>query len=124
VHELAIAESIVAIAERHAEGRRVTSVELKVGHLRQVVPSALTFAFELLTEGTVLAGAELIVEEVPAAGECRVCGARSELPAFPFTCAVCGSADLELTAGEELVVQAVEVESLQPVTTNGGTSNG
>ena len=40
MHELAIAESIVGIGGRHANGRRVTKVHLKVGHLRQVVPSA------------------------------------------------------------------------------------
>ncbi|MDP8949085.1 MAG: hydrogenase maturation nickel metallochaperone HypA [Actinomycetota bacterium] len=40
MHELAIAESIVGISGRHANGRRVTKVYLKVGHLRQVVPSA------------------------------------------------------------------------------------
>ena len=48
MHELAIAESIVQIASRHAKGRRVTKVQLKVGHLRQVVPSALAFSFELV----------------------------------------------------------------------------
>ena len=48
MHELAIAHSVVAIAERHAAGRRVRAVELRVGHLRQVVPSSLTFAFDLL----------------------------------------------------------------------------
>ena len=57
MHELAIAQSVVAIADRHADGRRVASVQLKVGHLRQVVPSALTFAFELVAEGTALEGA-------------------------------------------------------------------
>jgi len=40
LHQLAIAESIVGISGRHATGRRVAKVYLKVGHLRQVVPSA------------------------------------------------------------------------------------
>ncbi|MGZ8697918.1 MAG: hydrogenase/urease maturation nickel metallochaperone HypA, partial [Gaiellaceae bacterium] len=38
MHELSIAEAIVTIAEEHARGRRVAKVELKIGHLRQVVP--------------------------------------------------------------------------------------
>ena len=50
MHELSIAESIVRIADAHAAGRRVTKVEVKVGHLRQVVPSALEFAFELVAQ--------------------------------------------------------------------------
>ena len=74
MHELSIAEAIVAIAERHAAGRRVYRVSVKVGHLRQVVPDALQFAFQLLTDGTVLEGAELAIEEVPARVRCRGCG--------------------------------------------------
>ena len=41
MHELSIAESVMRIATAHAAGRRVHAVEVKVGHLRQVVPSAL-----------------------------------------------------------------------------------
>src|SRR5205085_607800 len=59
MHELSIAQSVVEIAERHAAGRRVQKVELQVGYLRQVVPSALTFSFELVAQGTLVEGAEL-----------------------------------------------------------------
>ena len=48
MHELSIAESVVQVASRHAQGRRVTKVYLKVGHLRQVVPSALVFSLVLV----------------------------------------------------------------------------
>ena len=41
MHELSIAEALVAITARHAGDRRVHRVEVKVGHLRQVVPAAL-----------------------------------------------------------------------------------
>ncbi len=41
MHELSIAEAIVDVATRHAAGRRVVRVEVKVGHLRQVVPDSL-----------------------------------------------------------------------------------
>ena len=110
MHELAIAHSVVAIAERHAAGRRVTRVELKVGHLRQAVPSALTFAFDLLVEETTLEGAQLVIEEVPAAGVCRDCGAETTLPMFPLQCGSCGGLDVEVTAGEELLVDSLELE--------------
>ena len=76
MHELAIADSVVRIACAHAAGRRVAKVELKVGHLRQVVPSALEFSFGLVAEGTELEGAELVMEVVPAGGRCRACGVR------------------------------------------------
>jgi hydrogenase nickel incorporation protein HypA/HybF len=121
VHELSIAESVVRIAEQHAAGRPVTAVELKVGHLRQVVPSALEFAFALVAQGTCVEGAELVMEEIPAAGRCRSCGTESELDGFPLLCAGCGSWDLELVRGEELLVDALELED---ATTNGEATYG
>jgi hydrogenase nickel incorporation protein HypA/HybF len=122
MHELSIAESVVSIAERHAAGRRVARVEVRVGHLRQVVPSALEFAFELVSQGTVIEGAELSLQEVPAAGRCRGCGSDGELGGFPFSCGACGGFDIEVTRGEELTVDSLELE--EALTTNGGAYGG
>jgi hydrogenase nickel incorporation protein HypA/HybF len=110
VHELSIAESVVQVASRHAEGRRVTKVYLKVGHLRQVVPSALAFSFELVAHGTPLEGAELELQEVPATGVCKNCGEETRFAAFPLVCGSCHGDDLEITAGEELLVESLELE--------------
>ena len=123
MHELAIAQAIVQIAGNHAGDRRVTKVEVKVGRLRQVVPTALDFSFGLVAEGTAVEGAELAIEEVPAAGRCRGCGAESELHAFPLRCAACGGVDLELLRGEELLVDALELED-DTLTTIGGMGRG
>jgi len=100
----------VGIASRHAAGRRVTAVEVKVGHLRQVVPSALRFAFELVAEGTVVEGARLELEEVPAEGRCRDCGSETVMAGFPLACGRCDGLNMEVIAGEELLVDALELE--------------
>jgi hydrogenase nickel incorporation protein HypA/HybF len=110
LHELAIAESIVGISARHADGRRVTKVYLKVGHLRQVVPSALAFGFGLVAQGTPVEGAELEVQQIPAAGLCRDCGEETRLESFPLQCRACGGFDLEILQGEELFVESLEME--------------
>ena len=102
MHELAIAESIVRIAQSHADGRRVTKVYLKAG--------PLAFGFELVAQETSVEGAELVLEEVPAAGKCRACGSESRLESFPLQCKACGSFDLEIVAGEELYVESLEIE--------------
>ena len=115
MHELAIAQSMFEIARRHAGGRHVTRVDVRVGHLRQVVPTSLTFAFELVAQGTELEGAQLAIEHVPAAGVCRDCGSAIELPDFPLVCTACGGLDLDVTAGEELEVEALEIEEVEPV---------
>jgi hydrogenase nickel incorporation protein HypA/HybF len=109
MHELSIAASIVDIAVRHARGRPVSRVEVRVGHLRQVVPSALDFAFGLVAQGTPVEGAELVLEEVAATVRCGTCGAESRLDGFPLICR-CGSADVEIVAGQELTVESLDVE--------------
>ncbi len=110
MHELSIADAIVQIALRHADGRPVTAVEVSVGHLRQVVPSSLEFAFELLCSGTLLEGARLELHEITPRGRCRGCAAHTELHDFPLRCERCGGLDLELLSGEELRVEALEME--------------
>jgi hydrogenase nickel incorporation protein HypA/HybF len=71
IRELSIAQAIVDVATRHAEGRTVTAIELRVGRERNVAPEGLDFAFSLLTAGTALDGAELEIEHV-AGGELAV----------------------------------------------------
>ena len=119
MHELSIAQAVIEIVERHASGRRVTAVDLRVGHLRQVVPSALEFAFELVAQGTPAEGAELRMQEVPAAGRCRSCGEETPLPDFPLTCRLCGGLDVEVVRGEELLVDELELEEA-PALVSGG----
>jgi hydrogenase nickel incorporation protein HypA/HybF len=101
---------VIRIASDHARGRPVRAVFVRVGHLRQVVPSALAFSFELAAAGTPVDGARLELEHVPAAGACRACGRESELPRFPLACPACGSLDVELLRGEELQVDALEID--------------
>ena len=110
LHELSIAESVVGIASRQADGRKVTKVQMRVGYLRQVVPSSLAFGFGLLAEGTPVEGAELEIEQVPAEGRCRGCGVESLLGSFPLQCEGCGGFDLEILKGEELTVDSLELE--------------
>ncbi|HEV7641987.1 MAG TPA: hydrogenase maturation nickel metallochaperone HypA [Gaiellaceae bacterium] len=110
MHELALADAIVQICREHARGRRVTRVEVKIGFLRQVVPDSLAFAFELVASGTEVDGAQLAVEQIPARVACNTCGAETTIEWFPLACAHCGGLDVELIAGEECQVEALELE--------------
>jgi hydrogenase nickel incorporation protein HypA/HybF len=115
MHELSIAQAVVEIVEAHANGRRVTSVEVKIGRLRQVVPSALEFSWELVAEGTAAEGSELVIVDVPVRLACRDCAAESRVEGFPLVCPSCSSSAVDVVAGEELHVEALELEEDSPV---------
>ena len=108
MHELAIAESIVAAVLERTESRPVSVVRLRVGRLSGVVPDALTFCFELATAGTTLDSAELQIEDQEGRARCRHCDREFSLD-DPILLCTCGSADVEVLTGRDLMVMSVEV---------------
>jgi hydrogenase nickel incorporation protein HypA/HybF len=109
MHELSLCRAIAEVAVRHAEGRRVASVRVRVGHLRQVVPATLVGCFAVVATQTELDGAVLEIVEVPAEVRCLACGAITQLERFELRCGECGGSDLKVLAGEELCVESLEV---------------
>ncbi|MFJ5547669.1 hydrogenase maturation nickel metallochaperone HypA [Streptomyces sp. NPDC093225] len=112
MHEMSIAMAVVAQVEEaaHAAGARaVSEVRLQVGELAGVVPDALAFCFELACADTVLAGAALVAEPVPARAHCRPCAADWDVGMPPdLCCPDCGSAaGTELRTGRELQIAGV-----------------
>lgn len=111
MHELAVGQAIVDTVEQRAAGRDVRLVTVRIGYLRQVVPDALQFAWEMLTDGSPLAGCRLDIEHVPAVVACRECEARTTLDLPVLACASCGSFDVELSSGEEFMIATMDVAS-------------
>ena len=110
MHELSISSAIVDTALKHAAGRRVTSVTMTIGELRQVMPGSLEFYFGIVSRDTLCEGARLEQVLVPARVHCPACGHERELGDLPvFLCADCGGA-CEVAAGNELEVDTIDVE--------------
>jgi hydrogenase nickel incorporation protein HypA/HybF len=109
VHELSLCDAILGTTMKHADGRPVMQVTVRIGHLRQVVPDALRFGWELLTEPTDLKGCELVIEQIPATVECRECRAVTTLDMPILACGTCGSFEVTLLSGEEFVIVSMEL---------------
>jgi hydrogenase nickel incorporation protein HypA/HybF len=113
MHELSIALALVEQAEAIAlrEGAaRLASITVTVGELSGVNPEALELAFPVAAENSLAREARLIIETVPARARCRACGQESS-PGFPFpACGQCGSPDLEISAGQELLIKTLELD--------------
>lgn len=110
MHELSICRSIAGIVDRHAAGRGVRTIHLRVGTLRQIVPDTLVYCWSLVSTDTALAGSRLAVESVPARLSCRGCGEITDLADPVFVCAHCGSSDVAVAGGEEFLITALDLE--------------
>lgn len=111
MHELSIARSVLDAVLRHADGRRVSVVGMRVGWMRQVVPESLRFYFEeVVTRDTACEGATLELTEVQARARCGACATDFVLLEPVFRCPACGDTAVTIIAGEELEVAYIEVE--------------
>ncbi len=111
MHELSLSSAIVNTATKHADGRRVVTVNLRVGRLRQVVPDTLQFYFEFVARDTMCEGAELVQEVIEARLHCRGCEHAWEIEIPAFRCPRCGGAEVDIASGDEFEVESIEVES-------------
>lgn len=108
MHEMAITQSVVtAIGERLPDAD-VIRVKLEIGKLSGVMADSVRFCFDVASAGTPLEGARLEIDEPAGKARCRDCGTVSDLPDLILLCD-CGSADLEILAGTELLIKEVEV---------------
>jgi hydrogenase nickel incorporation protein HypA/HybF len=113
MHELSIATNIVRIAEREAKKAGATDIRgirLEVGALSGVVQDALAFAFDVATEGTMLEGATLTIDDVPVVVYCPDCDAEHELSSPPrFRCPVCDVRTGDIRQGKDLDIASLEI---------------
>lgn len=108
MHELALTQSIVDTVSTRTNGAQVRIVHLEVGKLSGVVPDAVRFCFELVADGTTLSGATLDISEPAGEAHCRTCELIFPADDFILLCP-CGSADVELLHGDQLLIRSVEV---------------
>jgi hydrogenase nickel incorporation protein HypA/HybF len=117
MHELSVATAVLNTALKHADERKVSVVSLRVGRMRQVIPDSLSFYWDIVARDTPCEDAELRLDEIEIELRCRDCHRRwsPQIPAF--RCPDCGSADVEVRAGEELEVDYIEVEEQEAACT-------
>ena len=113
MHEMALTEGILRILEdnaRHHAYTRVRKVWLEIGPLSHAEPEALKFCFEVVRDGTIADGAELILVETPGRAWCLDCGEEVAIGHRGAACPKCGGYKLQITGGDELRVKEMEVE--------------
>lgn len=117
MHELSIAQSLIAIIKEEMEKHGLTKlrkVRVKHGKLAAIVPESLEFAFKASILQTPLDGAELEMEVIPLILECSECGRRfspEEPDALFVPCPDCGEGiGHNVIQGKELYLDNMEAE--------------
>ena len=113
MHELSLSSAIVNTVAKHAGGRTVTVVNLRVGRLRQVIPDTLAFYFEFVARDSVCDGARLVQEVIPARLRCNRCDHEWEIEIPAFRCPACAGSDVMVASGDEFEVESIEVEEAE-----------
>ena len=110
MHELGITRNLVAIVADAAQGRRVRKVWLEIGERSALLPEAVRFCFDVVSQGTALESAALEIVAVAPGWQCRDCDARFGEQSHE-RCPHCASLRLVRRNGDELNIKAMEVES-------------
>jgi hydrogenase nickel incorporation protein HypA/HybF len=113
MHELAVCQALIGQIERVARNHhasRVLSVTLAIGPLAGVEPKLLEHAYPLAAAGTVAQDARLVIEAVPVRVRCRKCRAETAVATNRLLCGACNDWQVDVIAGEEMLLQRVEIE--------------
>ena len=116
MHELAVTENLLNIAARHAtqaNAVRVTSLHVVIGQLSSIVDDSIQFYWDMISAGTICAGAQLTFERRPARLKCLDCDQTYALSGELTDCPNCHSARIKVVAGEEFYLESIEVEAEQ-----------
>lgn len=121
MHEMAVTQSLLDTVLKHAAGRRVTEIYLRVGRLSSIVPESVEIYFDYLSRETPARQAHLHFEIAPAEITCQTCGQTVDIPdsddpppliiqqAFGRGCG-CGSHNLQVTGGVGFDLLRLEIE--------------
>ncbi|MDR2109079.1 MAG: hydrogenase maturation nickel metallochaperone HypA [Coriobacteriales bacterium] len=113
MHEMSLMQGVLDAVEktaREAGAASVVEVRLTIGTMAEVEPDALRFAFEVLTDDTLCAGAKLEIAEVEPRSRCLQCGEEFAHDRFHRACPACDALATELIAGREMYVSSIEIE--------------
>ncbi|MBW1802184.1 MAG: hydrogenase maturation nickel metallochaperone HypA [Deltaproteobacteria bacterium] len=109
---MSIAQGLIDIIREEMvknNAKKLRSVRLHIGELSAVVPEALSFCFEVITNETELEGTQLIMDMIPLRGFCPSCQEAFDIKDYVFICPSCGSSKIETIAGQDLSIVEMEV---------------
>ena len=113
MHELAVTESLLEIALRHAQkagAQRITRLNIVIGELSSIVDESVQFYWDIIGRDTIAEGAELHFDRVDGVLQCMACGHRFSLKVKDFACPSCGAKKVVAVGGDDFRLDSIEIE--------------
>lgn len=115
MHEMSIAlellEQVLSISKEN-NLNRVSEIEIEAGMLKFIEPEAMRLAWESACEGNITEGSSLILKEIPPSAKCINCDNIFQPHIDDFRCPKCGTADIEITGGNEIILRSVSGDKI------------
>lgn len=118
MHEASLVRSLlnqVAQLAQNQGGGKVSEIRVELGPLSGVEPLLVASAFDQLAPASELAGARLVLDEVPLVAQCPKCG-EFTVERYDFRCPICGATQVTVVRGDEFrIVSFNLVEFPEPI---------
>jgi hydrogenase nickel incorporation protein HypA/HybF len=123
MHEVSVVATLVDAVIKELSKYKVTkvnSVTVVIGEMTNLGKEQMTFAYEIVTRGTILEGSEFIIEPEPIEVQCNNCGYIGPVkvisdPDFDshsvpvLACPECGGS-IKVIKGQSCVVRCMDIE--------------
>ena len=113
MHEASIALNILERAQNIAyehKASKIDSISVVIGALSGIVKESLLFAFDAIKLDTPAENCILKIVEVPIKINCYDCKKNVVLNDIFLICPECGSINIEVIEGREMLIKEIEVD--------------
>lgn len=113
MHEMEVAGNILELIEqemaRHP-GAKLLGFDIKAGELSCVQEHSLRFCLEAALKDSPWPDAAIRITVEPVGARCKACGKAFAPEDYVFVCPECEGMDVEVTGGQELCLETLEID--------------
>ena len=113
MHELSVTKGLLKICLEEGQKhnvKKIKKISIKVGELTDLVPSCITYYFNIVAKDTIAENTEINVEKIPVEIKCMECDYEGELGKNNYICPRCKSNKYKIIKGREFYLDTMEVD--------------
>ncbi|PHS36782.1 MAG: hydrogenase maturation nickel metallochaperone HypA [Sulfurovum sp.] len=110
MHEYTIVMSMLDLCEKHAKGKEIDKLVLKIGKMSGIEPHFLQDSFDIFKENTICQNASIEINVIDITITCQDCKKEAKVDAFNFFCPHCKSGNTKVLTGEEMHIDYIKLK--------------